>query len=296
LEIWRAEKELSGHGIPLFATDEPAGIAGINATTVLVRRVKQGVAEWYRTQLREKVWKGPVEHSVDGWNIGIPPHGYRAERHPRPTRSKPARAAPKPAWPSTPATAPTAPTAPAAPTARAICTWRTQDKVGVPTICARLNADPGTYPPPAGAAGWNITTVHVILANPKYTGHMVYGRRRNRNDRRIPQPPDQWLWSPQPTHPAIIDKATWQAAQRAGAEHGTSRDTDDTTPVPATGQIYPYRGRIRCQDCKRRVAGNARTPPPAHLLPLPARPRQPPRSRHRPRPPGQRPSPPNSAR
>jgi integrase len=35
------------------------------------------------------------------------------------------------------------------------------------------------------------------------------------------------------THPPIIDKATWHAAQSAGAEHGTSRDTDDTTPVPA---------------------------------------------------------------
>jgi hypothetical protein len=60
-----------------------------------------------------------------------------------------------------------------APAIRAIYTWRTQDKVGVPTICARLNADPGTYPPPPGAAGWNITTVHVILANPKYTANNV---------------------------------------------------------------------------------------------------------------------------
>jgi hypothetical protein len=66
--------------------------------------------------------------------------------------------------------------------------------------------------------------------------------------------------SPQPTHPPIIDKATWQAAQSAGAEHGTSRDTDDTTPVPATGRIYPYRSRIRCRDCKRRMAGNAKGP------------------------------------
>jgi site-specific DNA recombinase len=247
----RLEKELSGHGIPLFATDEPADIAGINATTVLVRRVKQGVAEWYRIQLKEKVWKGLVEHSVDGWNIGTPPHGYRAERHPHPNPLKASQGRTKTRLAINPATAPAI---------RAIYTWRTQDKVGVPTICARLNADPGTYPPPPGAAGWNITTVHVILANPKYTGHMVYGRRRNRNGRHIPQPPDQWLWSPQPTHPPIIDQATWHAAQKAGAEHGTSRDTDDTTPVPATGRIYPYRSRIRCRDCKRRMAGNAKGP------------------------------------
>src|SRR3984885_13924697 len=54
----RLEKELSRQGIPLFATDEPADIAGVNATTVLVRRVKQGVAEWFRLQLKEKAWKG----------------------------------------------------------------------------------------------------------------------------------------------------------------------------------------------------------------------------------------------
>ena len=57
-------------------TDEPADIEGVNATTVLVRRVKQGVAEWYRLQLKEKIWKGLVEHCMDGWNIGSPAYGY----------------------------------------------------------------------------------------------------------------------------------------------------------------------------------------------------------------------------
>ena len=82
------EKELSRHGIPLFATDEPADIAGVNATTVLVRRVKQGVAEWYRLQLKEKAWKGFTEHNAEGWNVGIPPYGYTAERHAHPNPIK----------------------------------------------------------------------------------------------------------------------------------------------------------------------------------------------------------------
>ena len=56
--------------------------------------------------------------------------------------------------------------------------------------------------------------VRVILANPKYTGHMVYGRHHNRNGHRIPAPPDQWLWSRAPVHPPIIDRATWDAAQQ----------------------------------------------------------------------------------
>ena len=59
----KLEKALSREGIPLFATDEPASIEGVNATTVLVRRVKQGVAEWFRLQLKEKV---STRKSCDG--------------------------------------------------------------------------------------------------------------------------------------------------------------------------------------------------------------------------------------
>jgi DNA invertase Pin-like site-specific DNA recombinase len=50
----KLEKKLSRQGIALFATDEPAVVEGVNATTVLVRRMKQGVAEWFRLQLKEK--------------------------------------------------------------------------------------------------------------------------------------------------------------------------------------------------------------------------------------------------
>jgi hypothetical protein len=54
----KLEKQLAEAGIPLFATDEPIDIGGMNATTLLVRRVKQGIAEWYRFQIKEKAWKG----------------------------------------------------------------------------------------------------------------------------------------------------------------------------------------------------------------------------------------------
>lgn len=49
--VLKLEKKLSRNGIPLFAIDEPAHIDGVNATTVLVRRMKQGAAEWFRLQL-----------------------------------------------------------------------------------------------------------------------------------------------------------------------------------------------------------------------------------------------------
>jgi site-specific DNA recombinase len=84
----KLEKKLSRQGIPLFATDEPIVIDGVNATTVLVRRVKQGVAEWFRLQLKEKTWKGLAEHALDGWNIGPAPYGYLAVKVPHPVPVK----------------------------------------------------------------------------------------------------------------------------------------------------------------------------------------------------------------
>jgi site-specific DNA recombinase len=102
--------------------------------------------------------------------------------------------------------------------------------------------------------------VYAILGNPKYTGHMVYGRVRTRNGRRVSVPPDQWLWSPQPAHPAIIDRDIWEAAQHIGAGHGTSRDGHGLSKHPAATRTYVYRGRVRCRDCRRRMAGQAYGP------------------------------------
>ena len=70
---------------------------------------------------------------------------------------------------------------------------------------------------------------------------MVFGRRRKRNGRHVKVAPAEWLWSPQPTHPAIVDRQTWDAAQDIGAEHGTSRDRDDTAPLapPPTLRTTP---------------------------------------------------------
>ena len=174
----KLEKKLSRNGIPLFATDEPAHIDGINATTVLVRRMKQGVAEWFRLQLKEKTWKGLVEHSLDGWNIGTAPYGYLADRIPHPVPVKASQGRTKTRLALDPARAPVV---------AQIFTWRVVDKLGMPTIAARLNADPARYPAP-GSHGWTTQGVNTLLRNPKYTGHMVYGRIRKRNGRRPPVP------------------------------------------------------------------------------------------------------------
>ncbi len=243
----RLEKKLSRHSIPLFATDEPAVIEGVNSTTVLVRRMKQGIAEWLRIQIKENTWKGLVEHALDGWNIGPAPYGYIADRRPHPVPVKASQGRTKTRLALDPQRAPVV---------EQIFTWRVVHKLGMPAIAARLNADPARYPAPTGK-GWTTQTVYAVLGNPKYTGHMVYGRIRNRGGRRVTVPAAEWLWSPEPVHPVIVDLATWQAAQQVGKEHATSRDGSSPSSHPAARRTYDYRGRCRCRDCRRRMAGLA---------------------------------------
>ena len=137
-------------------------------------------------------------------------------------------------------------------------------KLGVNAIVARLNADDATYPPADLATGWSLGGVSAILGNPKYTGYQVFGRRR----RGRPVPAEQWHWSPVPAHPQIIDRATWDAAQAAGAAHGSTRDGDDPNPHPATRRTYLLRSRVRCKLCQRRMTGITRTWSPTLKIPM----------------------------
>ena len=244
----RLEKELSAAGVPLFATDEPIDVAGMNATTVLIRRVKQGVAEWYRLQTKEKAWKGLREHALDGWNIGAPPYGYTAERVPHPVAVKAAQGATKTRLVLDPV--------PAAAVAQ-IFTWRAVHKLGVSTIANRLNADHEAYPPPRGDT-WTEQGVYTLLGNPKYTGHMVWNRRTKKGSRRHPNPPAEWIWSPQPAHPVIITRDLYDAAQRISLVRAASTGEPGQPGHPLARRSYEFRSLVRHRACKRRMGGTIR--------------------------------------
>jgi hypothetical protein len=246
----KLERQLADAGIPLLAADEPMDLDGMTAASLLVRRVKQGVAEWYRWQLKDKAWKGLREHALEGWNIGTPPYGYTAQRVPHPVQVKADQGRTRTRLILDPARAPVV---------EQIFTWRTADQLGIPEITDRLNADHATYPPADPGTGWTQSGVYWILGNPKYTGHMVFGRRRTHAGRRGRQvPPGQWVWSPQPVHPAIITRATWDAAQAVSEAHATSRDDPALSTHPQARRTYVLRGRVRCRPCKRRMYGVTR--------------------------------------
>jgi site-specific DNA recombinase len=252
----KLERRLGDAGIPLFATDEPINVEGMNATTLLVRRVKQGVAEWLKYQIKEKAWRGFEQHTIDGYNMGAPPYGYTGKKIPHPNPMKAAQGRTKTLLVLDP---------PRDQVVAQIFTWRTIDKLGINTIVKKLNASPDTYPSPKGD-GWTVGTVTRILANPKYTGHQVFGRQRRipggRRRRFRTAPRDQWLWSPQPTHPQITTRAVWETAQTIGAEHSSSRD--DLPTAQDQRRTYVLRSRIRHRDCNRRMKGQHSYPYAGH--------------------------------
>ena len=242
----KLERDLAAGGITLFAANEPVFTEGANATTVLLRRVKQGISEFFRLQIKEDCWKGLVEHAIDGWNIGPAPYGYLADRIPHPAPGKAAQGRTKTRLVPDPVRGPVV---------TLIFEWRVVHRLSVPTIAWRLNGDPAAYPPPGNGPGWTESSVAAILRNPKYSGYMVYGRTRKipGSKKSRPVPPDQWIWSPEPTHDPLTDRATWEAAQRTGAERGNVRDTEKPTTQP--GSRYVLRSRMRHQACQRRMYG-----------------------------------------
>ena len=246
----KLEKDLAAGGITLFAANEPLVVEGANASTILLRRTKQAIAEFFRIQIKEDCWKGLIEHTMDGWNIGPAPYGYRADRVPHPAPAKAAQGRTKTRLAPDPARAAVV---------TQIFTWRVTGRLSVPTIAWRLNADLAAYPPPGDGPGWTETSVAAILRNPKYTGHMVYGRTRKLpgTKKSRPVPPQEWIWSAETVHEPLTDRATWEKAQTTGAERGNVRDAEKPTTQPGTR--YPLRSRIRHQACQRRMYGVRRT-------------------------------------
>ena len=79
------------------------------------------------------------------------------------------------------------------------------------------------------------------------------GRQRRKGGKKVWTPPSEWIWSAKPTHDALVDKATWDAAQRIGRRHGNVRDPE--MPARRPGRRYKLRSRLYCSICHRRLSG-----------------------------------------
>ena len=185
----KLERELGDSDILLFATDEPVDLDGTDPATILLRRTKQNIAEYFRLSLKRSMWRGMRTHAAQGYNLGKVLDGYLPEKIPHPAPSKASQGRTKTLLVLDEQRAPII---------AAIYAMRAEEKLGVPAIHARLAADPVTYPPADPATGWTLGGIYSILANPKYTGYQVFGRTRR--GKAVPE--GQWYWPSGTAHPS----------------------------------------------------------------------------------------------
>ena len=101
------------------------------------------------------------------------------------------------------------------------------------------------------------------MRNPKYTGRIVLGRTTNTGPTRrkgelriIRLPREYWTWAAEENaHEALVDMDTWEKAQTIGRERGNSMDPGTRHLGRTSGRLYPYRSRLHCNQCKRRMHG-----------------------------------------
>ena len=265
------EWELERAGVALLAVDEGihpdlipalAGSGGAGrpkkATPVLTRRVKQAISEWYVLNMLELSWEGFIQHTIQGWNIGKPPYGYLADKVPHPVPARRAEGRTKHRLVPDPVRGPVI---------TRLFQLRAVERLSYDTIADRLNTDPTANPPPepadpSRAAGrWTGSAVRDFLCNPKYTGHMVWNRRRNpRRGRRAGKvnPPTEWTWSPIPTHEPLVTRELFDAASPVAHTRQGSRTGADPNIHPQTRRSYLLRSYVIHDTCGRRMFGKTR--------------------------------------
>ncbi|MGH3426910.1 MAG: recombinase family protein [Mycobacteriales bacterium] len=161
----------------------------------------------------------------EGWWIGPSPYGYRRQRH------RAIDTTGKPGWRHRLIV-----DARRAATVVTIFTWCAHERLGTHAITTRLATAHDPHPRPRDLVTgrprrWTSAKVRAILDQPAYLGYTVRGRTRHRE----PLHPNKWIWSHQPSHPALIDPTLfWTAYDRlhptpendTGAR-GTAEPTND---------------------------------------------------------------------
>lgn len=93
---------------------------------------------------------------------------------------------------------------------------------------------------------WNCTTVMNMLSRPEYMGHTVNFRSHKehyKSKKQIWHSPDEWVIF-ENTHEAIVDKHTWELAQKVRRTKRIPNEND---------MANPFTGLMFCADCGRKM-------------------------------------------
>jgi site-specific DNA recombinase len=229
------EEELRLANISIYVSDE-AGEPG-RPTSVLTRRIKQAVGEWYVLELVEESRRGMEENTRQGFNTGgVAPHGYRKRLLPHPARSMADRGKHKVVLEPD--------------RSKGLSSSASSGSSSVKGASAQSPSDLNRDGIPSARGGpWSGAAVSGILDNPKYTGFQVWNRRRRKTSGNRTNAETEWVWSETPAHPAIISIGLWKAAQGMRRRPETDWRRRPKSGMPAK----PLRGMVFCS-CSRRMA------------------------------------------
>ena len=109
----------------------------------------------------------------------------------------------------------------------------------------------GIKSPQDSEKGWHFSTIEKMLENEKYAGDVILRKTYQRDflaERRVKntgQAPQKYVDN---NHPAIVDRATWNAAQAEMERRGNIR-TSEETGKGRYDMRYVFSGLIECGDC-----------------------------------------------
>jgi site-specific DNA recombinase len=253
------------HGVELWVPEVGGRVDPDSEAHDLVMSLFGGLSKAERARIQRRVRNSMQTMARAGGRYlgGRPPYGYRlVPVSPHPNAEKARMGATLNRLEPDPETAPVV---------RRIFRDRLAG-AGYSAIARRLNTDgipsPSQHDPNRNShrngPGWADSAVRAILRNARYTGHEVFGRQRRDYDlidvaapaeghiRRMRwNDPSAWIWSPEPTHEALVSREDWTRALSA------TTPSKQRAPKPAS-RPYLLRGRVFCASCERRMHGQTR--------------------------------------
>lgn len=224
------EAHLKKLGIPVVCANEPQG--GTPSGQLRVRRSGQMDAEIYRAEMLEMSKRGQRRHAADGYQHGPAPWGYIATVDPDAPRQANRFGVGRPKKRlALHSDARRQDAVAKAFELRIEQRWKNSE------IRRYLETDLARYPIDSV---WSDRRVESILANPKYSGFQVWNRRSDSVYHGVANPMEEWVWSEEQAHPAIVSLDTWYQAQvalaemRAQAQSGLDRVREAANAVGLT--------------------------------------------------------------
>ncbi|MFE7718172.1 recombinase family protein [Nocardia rhizosphaerihabitans] len=254
------------YGVQLWVPEVGGPIAPDSEAHDLIMSVFGGMSKGERSRIKIRVRAAMAAQSKDEGRYlgGRPPYGYMlddAGPHPNPSKAADGKRLHRLVL--DPTTAPVV--------VRIFQHYLAG--VGIFALAQQLTADGIPCPsahdrarnPHRSRIAWSKSAIRAILTNPRYTGDAVWNRQRKQEIlidvddvalghqiRLAWNPKSQWVFSDQPAHEPIIDRAVFEQVQARLASRGP---TSSGRVLQRRKHPYAFKGLLSHQSCGRRMQG-----------------------------------------